>query len=47
MSSFESRTLVTARKLKDLNIEPGAREIEDVPPVETLARYADTPLLEE
>jgi len=47
VSSFESRTLVTARKLKDLNIEPGAREIEDVPPVETLARYADTPLLEE
>lgn len=31
VSSFESRTLVTARKLKDLNIEPGAREIEDVP----------------
>ncbi|HEX4693704.1 DNA recombination protein RmuC [Sphingomonas sp.] len=47
VSSFESRTLVTARKLKDLNIEPGAREIEDVAPVETLARYGDTPLLED
>lgn len=45
VSSFESRTLVTARKLKDLNIEPGAREIEDVPPVEALARYGDAPAL--
>lgn len=45
VSSFESRTLVTARKLKDLNIEPGAREIEDVPPVEALARYGDAPPL--
>ena len=45
VSSFESRTLVTARKLRDLNIEPGAREIEDVPPVEALARYGDTPLI--
>ncbi|MEO6214686.1 MAG: DNA recombination protein RmuC [Sphingomonas sp.] len=45
VSSFESRTLVTARKLRDLNIEPGAREIEDVPPVEALARYGDTPAL--
>jgi len=45
VSSFESRTLVTARKLRDLNIEPGAREIEDVPPVEALARYGDAPNL--
>jgi len=45
VSSFESRTLVTARKLRDLNIEPGAREIEDVPPVEALARYGDAPAL--
>ncbi len=45
VSSFESRTLVTARKLKDLNIEPGAREIEDVPPVEALARYGTGPVL--
>jgi DNA recombination protein RmuC len=41
VSSFESRALVTARKFRDLNIETGAREIEEVPPVEALARYAD------
>lgn len=41
VSSFESRSLVTARKFRDLNIEPGAREIEEVPPVEALARYGD------
>jgi DNA recombination protein RmuC len=45
VSSFESRTLVTARKLRDLNIEPGAREIDSVEPVEALARYGDTPVL--
>ena len=39
VSSFESRSLVTARKFRDLNIEPGAREIESVPPVEALPRY--------
>ena len=41
VSSFENRSLVTARKFRDLNIEPGAREIEVVTPVEALARYAD------
>ena len=45
VSSFENRTLVTARKLRDLNIEPGARDIEEVTPVEVLARYGDTPAL--
>ena len=39
-SSLESRALVTARKLRDLNIEPGSREIEDVSPVELLASHA-------
>lgn len=41
VSSFESRSLVTARKFRDLNIEPGAREIELVQPVEALPRYKD------
>ncbi len=41
VSSFESRALVTARKFRDLNIEAGARDIEEVPPVEALARYGD------
>lgn len=45
VSSFESRSLVTARKFRDLNIEPGAREIEEVPPVEALARYGDDKVL--
>lgn len=46
VSSFETRALVTARKFRDLNIETGAREIEEVPPVEALARYGDeTPRL--
>jgi DNA recombination protein RmuC len=41
VSSFETRTLVTARKFRDLNIETGVRDIDDVPPVEALARYGD------
>ena len=46
VSSFESRALVTARKFRDLNIETGAREIDEVPPVEALARYGSAvPLL--
>ena len=45
VSSFESRSLVTARKFRDLNIEPSAREIELVSPVEALARYGDDKLL--
>ncbi|WP_294391157.1 DNA recombination protein RmuC [uncultured Sphingomonas sp.] len=39
VSSFESRALVSARKFRDLNIDTGGREIEDVAPVEALARY--------
>ena len=41
VSSFESRALVSARKFRDLNIEPGAREIGVAEPVEALARYSD------
>ncbi|MCA1196624.1 DNA recombination protein RmuC [Sphingomonas sp. R647] len=39
-SSLESRALVSARKLRDYNIETGAREIESVPPVELLASHS-------
>ena len=39
-SSLESRALVSARKLKELNVETGAREIESIPPVELLASHA-------
>lgn len=41
VSSFETRALVSARKLRDLNIEPGAREIEAIAPVELLAGHAE------
>lgn len=42
-NSMETRALVSARKLKDLNIETGAREIESVAPIELLASHATTP----
>ena len=38
-NSFNGRLMVTGRKFRDLNIETGARELEDVSPVEALARY--------
>jgi DNA recombination protein RmuC len=41
VSSFETRALVTARKFRDLNIDTGMRELDEVPPVEALARYGD------
>lgn len=44
VSSFESRSLVTARKFRELNIEPGRREIDVLTPVEALPRYADEEL---
>ena len=44
VASFESRSLVTARKFRELNIEPGRREIEILSPVEALPRYADDEL---
>jgi DNA recombination protein RmuC len=44
VASFESRSLVTARKFRELNIEPGRRDIDVVSPVEALPRYADEEL---
>jgi DNA recombination protein RmuC len=41
VDSFEGRALVTARKFRDLNIEPTKREMEALQPVEALPRYAD------
>uniref|UniRef100_UPI0035CC693B DNA recombination protein RmuC n=1 Tax=uncultured Sphingomonas sp. TaxID=158754 RepID=UPI0035CC693B len=44
-NSFNGRLMVTGRKFRDLNIETGARELEDVAPVEALARMGDAPVL--
>jgi DNA recombination protein RmuC len=44
VASFETRSLVTARKFRELNIEPGRRDIEVLSPVEALPRYADDEL---
>lgn len=44
-NSFNGRLVVTGKKFRELDIETGAREIEDVAPVEALARVDDTPLL--
>ena len=44
VASFESRSLVTARKFRELNIEPGKRDIDVLSPVEVLPRYADEEL---
>ena len=44
VASFESRSLVTARKFRELNIEPGRRNIDVLAPVEALPRYADPEL---
>jgi DNA recombination protein RmuC len=35
---------VTARKFRELNIEPGRRDIDVLAPVEALPRYADEEL---
>ena len=44
VASFETRSLVTARKFRELNIEPGRRDIDVLSPVEALPRYADEEL---
>jgi DNA recombination protein RmuC len=46
-NSFNSRLISTGRKFRDLNIETGARELEEVPQVEALARYSEPPALPE
>lgn len=38
VASFEGRVLVTGRKFRDLNVETGARDIEAIESVDTLAR---------
>ena len=44
-NSFNGRLVVTGRKFRDLDIETGARELEDVSPVEALARSGDVAAL--
>ena len=44
-NSFNGRLMVTGRKFKALNIDTGARELEDISPVEVLARGGDGPVL--
>ncbi len=44
-NSFNGRLMVTGRKFKALNIETGARELDDVAPVDVMARGSDEPLL--
>ncbi|HYX47171.1 MAG TPA: DNA recombination protein RmuC [Sphingomicrobium sp.] len=44
VASFETRSLVTARKFRELKIEPGRRDIDVLTPVEALPRYANEEL---
>jgi DNA recombination protein RmuC len=44
-NSFNGRLVVTGRKFRDLDIETGARELEDVAAVEALARSGDVSML--
>ena len=41
VGSFERNVLTSGRRLRDLHIEIGKREIEEVPLIESLPRYAD------
>ena len=43
VGSFEGRVLVTGRKLRDLNIETGGKELEALEPVEALVRDPASP----
>jgi len=42
-ATFESRVLVTGRKLRDLNIETGGRELEEPEQIDTVARDPSAP----
>lgn len=42
-ATFESRVLVTGRKLRDLNIETGGRELEEPEQIDTVARDPAAP----
>jgi len=44
-NSFNGRLMVTGRKFRDLNIETGPRELEDVAPVEALPHHGQDPVL--
>ncbi|HEY0165052.1 MAG TPA: DNA recombination protein RmuC [Sphingomicrobium sp.] len=44
-NSFNGRLVVTGRKFRDLDIETGMRQLEDVSPVEALARSGDVAAL--
>jgi len=44
-TSFNGRLVSTGKKFRDLNIETGAREIDDVLPIETLARQGNEPAM--
>ncbi len=45
VTSFEERLMKTGKKFDELNIEPSAKKLESIPPVEALARYGDDKLL--
>jgi len=44
-NSFNGRLVVTGRKFRELDIETGIRELEDVAPVDALARSGDVSVL--
>jgi DNA recombination protein RmuC len=41
VGSFERNVMSTGRKFRELNIEPTAKELSELPGIETLARYDD------
>ncbi|KQX20097.1 MULTISPECIES: DNA recombination protein RmuC [unclassified Sphingomonas] len=45
VSSFEGRVLVTGRKFRDLNVETGDKEIDEIPAIETRASEPSVDLL--